>query len=448
MVAVDVSGGHDLNGRYIADFAGPTGIWQRIELACAVCAVFLSAMNFLRTNMFYFTLSDLLFCIAIGLRVFTGGLPLRLWGRASATVWLCGLLLLCAGLMASSLVSTAPVRGIVIVGQYLFAYLVIALAICGRDLRTMWIFARAYVFSIFLMCLHGIYLIHIDGQKNTDFVSGNGRLTGFVERENECAAVVALAMPILMLLASRGKVGKVYATILGVTMAYGILLTGSNTGLVGFAFALLGFMVLSGNWKFVVVALASSLPFVLWIVHSGRDYLPVVFQKRVLGALETGDLSLAGSFDHRVELIHEALRRLHDHMWIGLGADQYQVASVAGQPVHNLYLLLATEGGVIAAIGFVIMIAATFQPIARTFRTPGGATYAACALVSVSMFALMANAFPHLYGRFWTVPVVLTLGLATSYCGALKNRRTGNRALYERSGHDAGSKYKLSSVRQ
>ncbi|MBD9490043.1 O-antigen ligase family protein [Ensifer sp. ENS11] len=403
--------------------------WQRIEYACAVCAVFLSAVNFLRTNMFYFTLSDLLFCVALGLRALTGGLPLRLWGRASATVWLCGLLLLCSGLMISSLLSTAPTRGIVIVGQYLFAYLVIALAVCGRDLRTMWTFAKVYVLSIFLMCLHGIYLIDIDGQKNTAFVSGNGRLTGFVERENECAAVIALAMPILLLLVSRGKVGKVYATVVGATMAYGILLTGSNTGLASFAFALLGFLVLSGSWKYVVVGLACLTPFALWIVHSGRDYLPVVFQRRVLGALETGDLSHAGSFDHRLQLIHEALGRVQDNMWIGLGADQYQVTSAVEQPVHNLYLLLATEGGIIAAIGFGVMIAATFQPIMRTFRVPGGAAYAACAFVSVSMFALMANAFPHLYGRFWTVPVILTLGLATSYCGAVGNRSIGNGAL-------------------
>lgn len=403
--------------------------WQRIEFACAVCAVFLSAVNFLRTNMFYFTLSDLLFCAALGLRALTGGLPLRLWGRASATVWLCGLLLLCSGLMISSLLSTAPIRGIVIVGQYLFAYLVVALVVCGRDLGTMWTFAKVYVASIFLMCLHGIYLIHIDGQKNTAFVSGNGRLTGFVERENECAAVIALAMPMLMLLASKGKIGKAYAIVIGATMAYGILLTGSNTGLAGFAFTFLGFMVLSGSWKYVVVGLACLTPFAIWIVHSGRDYLPAVFQKRVLGALETGDLSQAGTFDHRVELMHEALGRVQETLWIGVGADQYQVTSAIRQPVHNLYLLLSTEGGIMAAIGFGVMIAATFLPIVRTYRVPGGAAYAACALVSVSMFALMANAFPHLYGRFWTVPIILTLGLATSYCRAVEKRSIGNGAL-------------------
>lgn len=394
-------------------------IWQKFELACVVCAVFLSAANFLRMNLFYFTLSDLFFCISLSIRVFSSGLPLRIWGRASSIVWFCGLLLLCSGLMVSSLMSAAPTRGIVIVGQYMFAYLVIALALCGRDLRSMILLGRAYVFSIFLMCLHGIYLIHFDGQRNTSFVSGNGRLTGFVERENECAAVIALAMPILLLLASRGRIGKIYAALAGGTMAYGILLTGSNTGLASFAFAIVGFMVLSGYWKRVMVGIACLAPLVLWVGHSGRDYLPVVFQKRVLGALETGDLSQAGSFDHRLELIHEALGRLEANMWVGLGADQYQVSSAVEQPVHNLYLLLFTEGGLIAAIGFVVMIAATFQPIMRAFRTPGGPAYAACALVSVSMFALVANAFPHFYGRFWTVPVILTLALAQSYCEAM-----------------------------
>ncbi len=403
--------------------------WQRIELACAVTAVFLSAVNFLRLDLFYFTLSDLFFCISLVLRACSTGLPLRLWGRASSVVWLCGLLMLCSGLMVSSLLSTAPIRGIVIVGQYLFAYLAIAIALCGRDLRAMVLFAKAYVLSIFLMCLHGVYLIQFDGQKNTAFVSGNGRLTGFVERENECSAVIALAMPILLLLASTGRIGKVYAAIVAVAMAYGILLTGSNTGLASFAYAILGFMLLSGQWKRVVVGAACLAPLAIWIGHAGRDYLPVVFQKRVLGALETGDLSQAGSFDHRVELIHEALDRLQANMWVGLGADQFQVTSVVEQPVHNLYLLLSTEGGMISAIGFVVMIAATFQPIMRTFRAPGGSAYAACAFISVSMFALMANAFPHLYGRFWTVPVILTLALAKSYCDAVGNKNLARRAM-------------------
>ncbi|SDA92784.1 O-antigen ligase family protein [Sinorhizobium sp. NFACC03] len=391
------------------------GSWHRWELACATIAIFLSAANFLRLDAFYFTLSDAFCCLSICMRLISGGLPVRPFGRVGTTLWFAGVLLLGFGLAFSSLFTQAPARGLVILGQYLFAYIIILFVISGRTFADTLFLARAYVLSIVLMCLHGIYVIHWSGERNTAFVSGNGRLTGFAERENECASLIALALPLLLLLASSGRVKPWVLAAAIPVMLYAILLTGSNTGLASFAYGLFVFLILNLSWKGMVAAGASIVGFLLTAWESGRDYMPVVFQRRVLSALESGDLSMAGSFQHRLELIHEALGKVESSFWIGLGADQFPVISAVRQPVHNVYLLLWTEGGAVSAIGFCVMLLGSVWAIARAFRAPGGRVVGACALVNVTLFALMANAFPHLYARFWSVPVILPLCLAQNF---------------------------------
>jgi len=147
----------------------------------------------------------------------------------------------------------------------------------------------------------------------------------------------------------------------------------------------------------------------------GREYLPAVFQKRVLGALESGDIGQAGTFDHRLELIYEAIHRANETIFLGVGADQYAVTSFISQPVHNLYLLLWTEGGLFCMIGFIIMIGAGMGPALQAWNRPGGRTYAVCLLCLATLFLMSVNAFANVYGRFWAVPVILASGVCYAF---------------------------------
>src|SRR3546814_1492658 len=72
--------------------------------------------------------------------------------------------------------------------------------------------------------------------------------------------------------------------------------------------------------------------------------LPEVFQGRVGGAIESGDMSQAGTYTGRMDLIREAWGIVEDTMIVGLGVDQYRTISFADTPVHNMYLLLWAEG--------------------------------------------------------------------------------------------------------
>jgi O-antigen ligase len=387
-----------------------------LEFYLLVAAVFFCSMNYFRISYFYFTVSDCFFLLCLFIATINANLRFQIMGKTSTAIWCFGLSLLLLGLTVSSMSSEDPARGLIVVTQYLYAYFIILLLFGGRTLDELVTLAKVYVFSIVLICLQGVYLIHVDGRKNTAFVSGSGRFSGLMERENECASVIALAVPILLLLISTGRVNKVYACIALPLMIYGVLLTGSNTGLLGLVYGIGIFLLIGMNWKRVVGVAGVAVGLLVLTGSWMRDYLPAIFQKRVLGALETGDLGQAGTFDHRVELIYEALERTGSTMLLGVGADQYRVTSFVAQPVHNIYLLLWTEGGLVSAIGYIVMLCGALGPALVVAKIRGGMPYAACIFAIITLFLVMSNAFPHVYARFWPVPMILPAVLACAYC--------------------------------
>ncbi|MCF3641821.1 O-antigen ligase family protein [Rhizobium sp. TRM95111] len=386
----------------------------KIEFVFAIAAVFFSSMNFLRYPAFYITLSDVFIAFSLFILLITGRLSLRGIGAASTVWWLIGLSVLLSTLLLSSLVNGDALRGLILVVQYLFAYFFVFLFAAGRSQTEITRLVKVYILSILLMCLHGIYLIYVDGQTNTIFVSGSGRLTGFIERENECAAVIALSVPLLLVLCATGRLTRLAYLALPV-MGLGVMLTGSNTGLASIAYAVGVFCLVAFGWKRLLPVGLAAVGGVAAIDYWARDYLPAAFQRRVLGALESGDIGQAGSFDHRLELIEEAIGRADHIVFLGLGADQYQVTSFLEQPVHNLYLLLWTEGGLFCMAGFILMTGAGLGPALTALRYPGGRYFAACAFCSVTLFLLTTNAFAHVYGRFWAMPVLLSIAFAHAF---------------------------------
>jgi hypothetical protein len=376
--------------------------------------VFTSPMNFLRLDAFFFTLSDALTCICLLLLLTQGRLSLQPIGQTGTFYWCLGLSMLLGGLVFSSAVHGDPLRGLVYAAQYFFAYLVLPLVIAGRSEKELLVLTKVYVFAIVLMCLHGAYLINIDGLRNTSFVSGSGRFTGFVERENECAALIALAVPMLLYLCAERRLTR-FALLALPILGYGVMLTASNSGLGAFALSIAIFSGLTLNWKRLIPVAGLSAAVISGIAIWGRDYMPDLFQRRVLGALESGDLAQAGTFDHRVELVQEAINKADGTIFLGMGADQFALMSVVGQPVHNLYLLLWTEGGLFCMIGFIIMIAAGYVPAMSALRRTQGGAVAACTIATVTIFILSVNAFPSVYGRFWSMPVILAIALACAF---------------------------------
>ncbi|WP_137392191.1 O-antigen ligase family protein [Rhodoligotrophos defluvii] len=400
---------------------------RRIEFALACAVVFFAPINVLRLEAFYFTVSDALACLCLGLMLLNRSAQLRPFGPGTA-FWLFGLAVAMGGLMASSLLAGAEDRGVILLLQYVFAYFVLPVILLARPWSQATMLIKVFIASITIMVVHGIYVVDIVGEYNTVFVSGSRRLQGFVERENECGSLIALTIPLLLSLVGMGALRPVYALLLAPLLTYGLMLTGSNTALYAMLLGLGLIFLANFSVKRLIFALCTLQ--LLWLainMPAVQDHLPAAFRKRVLTGLSTGELSSAGTFRERMALNEEAFHLAGDALWLGYGADQYREISAWKTPVHNLYLLMWNEGGLIALAGLVLMLAGAVVVLVSVLRYRNSRPVFICGFVTLSLFAMLMNAVPHVYGRFWAVPVLLSIGPAVAFLNARASREAGLR---------------------
>ena len=400
--------------------------FRRLEFGFACAAVFLSPINTLRLPDFYFTGGDAFACLCVGTMILSGTIKPRALGPGTA-YWLFGLVTMIGALLVSSLFADIVDRGLILSMQYLFAYFLLPIILLARPWHETDTLMKVFVASMMVVVLHGIYVVDYVGETNTTFVSGAGRLQGFVERENECGSLFALTVPMVLSMAAMRTIHPIVAVIVLALLGYGIMLTGSNTALYAMLFGLGMFAFASLTATRIFQAVICVL--VLWAaisVPAVREVLPAVFQKRVLVGIETGNLNDAGTFADRVLLIKEAVRLGGNVFLLGYGADQYRELSSWHTPVHNLYLLIWNEGGPFALAGFVMMLFGAAITVVVAWRWAGSAA-AVCGFSTVMLFALLVNAAPHVYGRFWAVPVLLSLAPAITLLTHGPRRRRGAR---------------------
>ena len=111
-------------------------------------------------------------------------------------------------------------------------------------------------------------------------------------------------------------------------------------------------------------------------------------------------------------LIQEAFRLADDYLLIGMGVEQFRHISVFDAPVHNTYLLLLNEGGLLSLCGLVVLMLAGLPAALSHLGDRRHRGVAATTLTILLIFALMLNTFPHFYARFWNVPLILALSLS------------------------------------
>lgn len=385
----------------------------------ALLAVFLSPMNYLRTDAIYFTASDVVVVVALVAMLWRGALPRRPFGGATG-LWIAGFLLLGTGLMLGSIAHGAGVDLGKVLGQYAFSLLLVPLVLAGRSLDETVALARALVLSVVVVMLFGIWMIHVVPDPPLSFVSYNNRMRSLVERENECAALGAVAVVFLLGLWQAGfaRLWELLAAL--PVLAYGIMLTGSNTGLMCAALGVGMIMAFapSGRLTLFILVMAGAI---LALGAAFPALVPDVFRTRVLEGITAGDPSLSGTFADRLLLIQEAFRLADDRLLIGMGAEQFRNISVFDAPVHNTYLLLLNEGGLMSLCGLVVLMLAGLPAPLSHLADRSHRGVAATTLTVLLIFALMLNTFPHFYGRFWNVPLILALSLS---CALPQHRRT------------------------
>lgn len=168
-------------------------------------------------------------------------------------------------------------------------------------------------------------------------------------------------------------------------------------------FLLLDWGMRSATMLAIIVSLAG-------MVASSGVALPTVFRNRVVASLEQGDISQAGTFTARMALIREAWDMAGETTIVGLRVDQYRVVSAEKAPVHKMYLLACTEGGLLSLTGWLLVLCV---PLAIALNTlPVDRNAAALVLAVLVPFLIFSNAAPHVYPRSWVVPLILAIGIA------------------------------------
>ncbi|WBU63453.1 O-antigen ligase family protein [Paracoccus aerodenitrificans] len=398
------------------EFSAPGTDWGEnfwhFDLFLAAITVFVAPMQYFRVSFAYITLADVFALLTVLTMMASGRLPLHPFGRG-AIIWYSSVFMLAFGLLFSSVVNGELLDGALVSGQYCFSLLIMPLVILQRPRDEAVLLIKVFVASMVVIMLHGAWYMEY-APDDLRFVTRNGRLASLIERENDAGALAAMSIVFTLWLLFIREIRLWIAVPVLIPLGYGLLLTGSNTG---FFLTLIGataLVVLSFRVRLILGLLVVGLVGVFVLYSWGHLFLPEIFLRRVFGALETGDVGRAGTFSDRMFLIHEALRLTRDTIFVGMGADQYRMVSAHGAPVHNTYLLLLAEGGLISLLGyFGLFVTVLFLcwPVMMNHQTRW---YAVLTITITVMLALVQNGLAHLYARFWLVPWFLVIGVCIS----------------------------------
>ena len=383
---------------------------DRFERFLLCLGVFLAPMRELRPTEIAFTYSDLVFCV-LGL-LFVIRRRLATMPMQDVTImWMLANLCLIGGLFVSSIINGSASASLVVCTQYFFAYAFLPFIVM-RDEQTGLLLAKTLVFATLFMVVCGFIFVATGYTGDYLYVTGSGRLASFAGNPNDFALLIALCVPVLMYLWFTKSLSTLVCLITFTCFFIGLIMASSNSGIGSTALGVVAFLFLAGNVRWLIKGAAVAMLLIVGAATVGYDYLPEVFQRRVLSAFESGSIDQAGTYTGRMELIIEASDLLDGSLLLGIGADQYRVHSVQGEPVHNQYLLVWVEGGTIAIFGW-LMIMATIALIGLRSYMLGrqGAQCAAMVLAISIIFAIVANTSPHLYARCWVIPAFIAIGL-------------------------------------
>ncbi len=404
----------------------PRRDWLSIYFSITlILSCFFISWRVFRLSFINLTLSDLLLILCIGLLALSGRTNPFPLGRFSI-FWIGGLILMFAGLLASSLLYGEMTRWMIVVSQYVFALLLIPVVYASSNYRLLDRCMLAFVLGVALSQLIGLIALQLFSYADVEqyfgvgFITGNSRLGAMTGEPNPNGYVCAIALVMLFHMKLRGKIPMIFALPLGLLIFCGLIASASFTGFTAATLSLAFLLALSHPANLLKIGLPLVLVAGAYVTAGGP--IPAVFQERVGDALVTGDADKAGTFVGRAALINEAWRMADDDMLLGLGADEYQHASIYGAPVHHLHLLILNEGGIIAYLGLLIMILSLFAVGIAVFRRD---RYDGAACLAITgTFLIYTMSIPHMYTRVWIAPVLLTVAFVISLARQRQNLPT------------------------
>jgi O-antigen ligase len=233
-----------------------------------------------------------------------------------------------------------------------------------------------------------------------------GVLGGIYSNPNDLAFAIVLSIPFCLafLIAAPSVLRKIAWLSCILVMLVTVFLTASRGGFITLVVAgavCLWHFGVKGRRFYLIVA--AGLLGVLLLLTAGRHVMGRFMA--ISGDVQTTDDNRAyESFEQRRFLMVKALEGIEHYPILGLGARNFEVYSTLWHEVHMTYLQIAVEGGIPAAILYVMFFACGFKNLKRLRRRkdadPNAVLFAGALHSSLVGFVVGALFSPEAYQFF------------------------------------------------
>lgn len=374
-------------------------------------AFFFYPMLLLRFPNLNLTLADLfiMFSWIVYLISYKGRIMLRKGIFFSQKTFYIGIILFFIGLCLSSLLNSVSLNFFTIIIQYVFCLVLLPLILQASSSINAKKMLVAIVSGVGIVVIIGVVL-HYFFPNSAIFLAlsqGNGRVFSLLENPNSFGKAIAMTIPIVIsfIFISIGQKRILYIILLALLL-FGLMLSSSYGSLISAGMSIILFMVLVilkyrkniSNLFKILVSFISVFSILMYIAYKN---IPDIFLTRIL---ETSGES--GSYDIKVILMQEALDIIQNNFIFGIGLGNHGVFSQYNINVHNTYLLILSEGGVISFIGLLLILTSIgllFIKVAIKTTEHRHIFLITGIICSYFVFLLNAVTNTHIYGRFWWV---------------------------------------------
>jgi len=391
-----------------------------------LAGVFFSTYYSVRISSFYFTVSDGLFVVAFLGGVMSGVFSDLDFGDAKnhLVLWAIGVFLIVVGLLFSDLVNQPPPsRTLATVSQYLFAYLFLPFLVMSlksnvhiKKLLMGFAMGLGSVVAIggcFYICFPSIYARLVEA----GIFIMQVRLGSFIG-PNGMAKTIAMTMPFILFKFQDGESYKT-SLLLFLVFVFGLIGAASIGGVFSTLLGIIMYLILAPNRtsnlpKFISIILITVALFYCLNQSSYFSQSIIRSFRRVSIPISERSLEAAGSSTEKIALAKEAVAKIAISPLIGIGSHQFVEKTNLMEPVHNTYLLLWVEGGLLSFIGILIIVFSAVSYAWRVYRKGKNKQDITCAsLVFTTSFVYATNLLTNTnsYSRFEILPVILTMAL-------------------------------------
>jgi len=373
---------------------------------------FFAAFSELHLPNVFVTLSDLLF-IAAGIAAIAGNYGVGITSSGFALkVWIIAVISLCLSITLFTLLNSeaSGARGVIVSAQYLFAFLYIPLLLLISSYSEVKLYTLSFVAGVTVLVGLGIFQATFDisffGEKVVE--TGWDRLSALGPNPNQLGKIIVISLPLLFLNHFYRHISLQNTLLMVGVLLYGLMYTASISSLV---------VLLSvGALLFINPNLKVALVLMLLIGLGGMlmseytRYMPNAFRQRVILKMDDSIRDI-GTGSERLNLYKESLGLIAKQPLFGHGANTYKSYSPIGKQVHNSYLLIWFEAGLIGLISFMAIILAGFYAVPVTHVSVDYEVY--IAVLSIFLFALLCLFETHVYARTRPLPFIMTVILCS-----------------------------------